>query len=303
MKAVVIDEFGAPDVLHVVDKELPEPGTGKVRLRVRAAGVNPLDGKIRSGAAQQMFPTRLPAVLGLEIAGTVDAVGPGVDGLAVGDDVLGFADGGGYAEYALVAAAAPKPEGLGWAAAAALPVAAETALRVLGLLEVAQGDTVLIHGAAGAVGTVAVQIATARGATVIGTASEANHEYLRELGATPVLYGGGLIDRVRAVAPGGKIDAVFDAAGQGALPDSIELRGGTTSRIVTIADPAAFELGIPFSGEAARDAGDLAEVARRAADGRLRVTVGETYSLEEAPAAQESVATGRGRGKVVLLAD
>ena len=151
MKAVVIDEFGAPDVLHVVDRELPEPGTGQVRLRVWAAGVNPLDGKIRSGAAQQMFPTRLPAVLGLEIAGTVDAVGPGVDGLAVGDDVLGFADGGGYAEYALATAAAPKPEGLGWAAAAALPVAAETALRVLGLLEVARGDTVLIHGAAGAV--------------------------------------------------------------------------------------------------------------------------------------------------------
>jgi NADPH:quinone reductase-like Zn-dependent oxidoreductase len=300
MKAVVIDEFGAPDVLHVVDKELPEPGTGQVRLRVRAAGVNPLDGKIRSGAAQQMFPTRLPAVLGLEIAGTVDAVGPGADGLAVGDDVLGFADGGGYAEYALATAAAPKPEGLGWAAAAALPVAAETALRVLGLLELARGDTVLIHGAAGAVGTVAMQIATARGATVIGTASEANHEYLRELGATPVLYGGGLIGRVRAVAPGGEIDAVFDAAGQGALPDSIELRGGT-SRIVTIADPEAFRLGVTFSGEAARDAEALAEVARQAADGRLRVTVAETYPLEEAEAAHAVLDTGHGRGKIVLL--
>ena len=299
MKAVVIDEFGAPDVLHVVDKELPEPGTGQVRLRVRAAGVNPLDGKIRSGAAQQMLPTRLPAVLGLEIAGTVDAAGPGADGLAVGDDVLGFADGGGYAEYALATAAAPKPQGLGWAAAA-LPVAAEAALRVLGLLEVARGDTVLIHGAAGAVGTVAVQIATARGATVIGTASEANHEYLRELGATPVQYGGGLIDRVRAVAPGGKIDAVFDAAGQGALPDSIELRGGT-SRIVTIADPEAFRLGVTFSGEAARDSEALAEVARQAADGRLRVTVAETYPLEEASAAHAVLDTGHGRGKIVLL--
>jgi NADPH:quinone reductase-like Zn-dependent oxidoreductase len=190
---------------------------------------------------------------------------------------------------------------LGWAEAAALPVAAETALRVLNMLEVARDDTVLIHGAAGGVGTVAVQLAVARGATVIGTASEPNHDYLREIGATPVLYGEGLVDRVRAVAPDG-IDAVFDAAGQGALPDSIELRGGT-SRIVTIADPAAFGLGVTFSGEAARDAGALAEVARRAADGRLRVTVGETYSLEEAPASQESVASGHGRGKVVLLAD
>jgi NADPH:quinone reductase-like Zn-dependent oxidoreductase len=300
MKAVVIDEFGGPGVLHVADRELPEPGAGQVRVRVRAAGVNGIDGTIRSGAAQQMFPTQLPAVLGLEIAGTVDGVGPGVEGLAAGDDVLGFADGGGYAEYALATTVAPKPAELGWTEAAALPVAAETALRVLGLLEVTQGDTLLIHGAAGGVGTVAVQLAVARGAIVIGTASEANHDHLRELGATPVLYGEGLVDRVRAAAPDG-VDAVFDAAGRGALPDSIGLRGGT-SRIVTIADPAAFGLGIPFSGEAARDAGDLAEVARQAGDGRLRVTVAETYSLEEAPAAHEAVATGHGRGKVVLLA-
>ena len=300
MKAVVIDEFGGPGVLHVADRELPDPGAGQVRVRVRAAGVNGIDGTIRAGAAQQMFPTQLPAVLGLEIAGTVDGVGPGVEGLAAGDDVLGFADGGGYAEYALATTVAPKPAELGWTEAAALPVAAETALRVLRLLEVTRGDTLLIHGAAGGVGTVAVQLAVARGAIVIGTASEANHDYLREIGATPVLYGEGLVERVRAAAPDG-VDAVFDAAGRGALPDSIGLRGGT-SRIVTIADPAAFGLGIPFSGEADRDAGDLAEVARQAGDGRLRVTVAETYSLEEAPAAHEAVATGHGRGKVVLLA-
>jgi NADPH:quinone reductase-like Zn-dependent oxidoreductase len=301
MKAVIIDEFGGPEVLRVGDREMPEPDAGQVRVRVRAAGVNGVDAAIRSGAAQQIFPTKLPTVLGLEIAGVVDASGPNVDGLAVGDEVLGFADGGGYAEYALATTVAPKPAELGWAEAAALPVAAETALRVLNMLEVARDDTVLIHGAAGGVGTVAVQLALSRGATVIGTASEANHDYLREIGATPVVYGEGLVDRVRAVAPDG-IDAVFDAAGQGALPNSIELRGGT-SRIVTIADPAAFRLGVTFSGEAAHDAGALAEVARQAADGRLRVTVGETYPLEEAPAAQESVATGHGRGKVVLLVD
>src|SRR5215212_3330655 len=163
MKAVIIDEFGSPEVLRLGDREMPEPDAGQVRVRVRAAGVNGVDAAIRSGAAQQIFPTKLPTVLGLEIAGVVDASGPNVDGLAV-----------------------------------------------------------------------------ARGATVIGTASEPNHDYLREIGATPVVYGEGLVDRVRAVAPDG-IDAVFDAAGQGALPDSIELRGGT-SRIVTIADPAAFGL-------------------------------------------------------------
>lgn len=299
MKAVVIDQFGGPEVLRVADLKVPEPGVGQVRVRVRSVGVNPIDGKIRSGAAQQMFPTQLPAVLGLEVAGTVDDVGADIDGVNVGDEVLGFADGGGYAEYALATTVAPKPAQLGWAEAAALPVAAETALRVLGLLEVTHGDTVLVHGAAGGVGTVAVQLAVARGATVIGTAGEANHDYLRDLGATPVTYGGGLIERVRALAPNG-IDAVFDVAGQGALPDSIELRGGT-SRIVTIADPAAFGLGIAFSGEASRDAESLAEAARQAADGRLRVTVAQTYPLEEASAAHAVVDAGHGRGKIVLL--
>lgn len=299
MKAVVIDEFGGPEVLHVADRELPEPGPGQVRVRVRASGLNPMDRKVRSGEMQQVFPTELPAVLGVEVSGTVDAVGPEVDGLAVGEEVLGFADGGGYAEYALAITVAPKPAGLGWAEAAALPVAAETAQGVLDQLEVTRGDTVLIHGAAGGVGTVAVQLAVARGAGVVGTASEANHGYLRDLGAVPVVYGDGLVEWIRAVAPGG-IDAVFDVAGKGALEDSIELRGGR-SRIVTIADPAAFGLDIPFSSGRERDAEALAELARQAADGRLRLTVAETYPLEEVPAAHEVLDTGHGRGKIALL--
>lgn len=299
MKAVVIDEFGGPGVLHVADRELPEPGAGQVRVRVRASGLNPMDRKVRSGEMQQMFPTELPTVLGVEVSGTVDAVGPEVDGLTVGEEVLGFADGGGYAEYALATTVAPKPAELGWATAAALPVAAAMAQSVLDQLEVTQGETVLIHGAAGGVGTVAVQLAVARGAGVIGTASEANHDYLRGLGAVPVVYGKGLVERVRAVAPDG-IDAVFDVAGKGALPDSIELRGGK-SRIVTIADPAAFGLDVTFSSGGGRDAEALAELARQAANGRLRLTVAETYSLEEVPAAHEVLDTGHGRGKIVLL--
>ncbi len=301
MKAVVVNAFGGPEVLLVVDRELPEPGAGQVRVRVRAIGLNPMDRKVRSGEMQQMFPTELPTVLGVEVSGTVDAVGPEVNGLAVGAEVLGFTDGGAYAEYALATTVAQKPAELGWAAAAALPVAAATAQNVLDRLEVTQGETVLIHGAAGGVGTVAVQLAVARGAAVIGTASEANHDYLRVLGATPVIYGEGLVARVRAVAPNG-IDAVFDVAGKGALSDSIELRGGT-SRIVTIADPEAFRLDIPFSSGGARDAGALAELARQAADGRLRLTVAETYPLEEVSAAHEVLETGHGRGKIVLLVD
>lgn len=299
MKAVVVHEFGAPTVLTLAERDKPQPHAGQVRIRVRAAGVNLLDSKIRSGAAQQMFPTELPAVLGLEVAGTVDATGDEVHDIAVGDDVLGFADTGGYAQFALATTWARKPASLGWAAAAALPVAAETALRVLRQLDVTKGDTLLVHGAAGSVGTIAVQLAVARGATVIGTASEDNHDHLRSLGATPVVYGEGLVQRVRAAAPAG-VDAVFDAAGQGALPDSVELRGGT-SRIVTIADPTAFGMAIPFSGQAQRDAGDLAQVAQDAAEGRLQVIVSGTYPLEDAAAAHSAVETGHARGKTVLL--
>jgi NADPH:quinone reductase-like Zn-dependent oxidoreductase len=299
MKAVVMDEFGGPKVLYPGEREMPEPGAGQVRVRVRASGVNPFDNKIRSGEMEQMFPTELPTVLGLEVSGIVDAVGPDAGGLSVGAEVLGYADGGGYAEYALATIFAPKPAGLGWVEAAALPVASATAQGVLDQLELTRGETVLIHGAAGAVGTVAVQIAVARGATVIGTASEANHDYLRGLGATPVSYGDGLVDRVREVAPDG-VDAVFDVAGKGALPDSIELRGGK-SRIVTIADPEAFGLDISFSGGGARDAEALAEMARQAADGRLQLTVANTFPLEEVVAAHELVDKGHARGKTVLL--
>ena len=301
MKTMSFDAFGGPEVLRASDAPVPEPGPGQVRVRVRAAGLNPLDAKIRSGGMQQVMPTALPAVLGQEVAGTVDAVGPGVQDLAVGDEVLGFADTGGYAEQALVTTAALKPPSLGWAEAAALPVAAETALRVLRQLEVADGETLLVHGAAGAVGTLVVQMAVARGARVVGTASEANHAHLRALGATAVTYGDGLVERVRAAAPEG-VDAVLDAAGRGALPDSIALRRGT-SRIVTIADPAAFGLGVAFSDRAERDAGALAEVARSAAEGLLVVTVSRTYPLEDAGRAHADLETGHARGKSVLLVD
>jgi NADPH:quinone reductase-like Zn-dependent oxidoreductase len=300
MEAIVFDQFGGPEVLRVAQVDLPHPGPGQIRLRVRAAGVNQLDAKIRSGAVQQVFPTTFPATPGLEAAGVVDEVGTGVTGLAVGDEVLAFTDTGAYGQYALATVVAAKPAGLGWDEAAALPVAGETSQRVLDLLAVKEGETLLVHGAAGAVGGLAVQLATARGATVIGTASQANHEYLRSLGVVPVSYGDGLVARVRAVAPQG-VDAVFDAAGRGALPDSIELRGGTTERIVTIADPAGAQLGVTFSAGGRGSAAELAEHARLAAAGTLRLTVAHTYALAEAGEAQEQSATGHNRGKLVIL--
>ena len=299
MKAIVFDGYGGPEVLRVAQVDVPRPGPGQVRLRVRAAGVNQLDFKIRSGGLQQVFPTTFPATPGLEAAGVVDEVGPGVTELTAGDEVIAFTDTGGYAEYALATVVTRKPADLSWDEAAALPVAGETSQRVLDLLAVKAGETLLVHGAAGAVGGLAVQLAIARGAIVIGTASPANHEYLRSLGVLPVAYGDGLVARVHALTPQG-VDAVFDAAGQNALPDSIELRGGTPERVVTIADPTAARLGVTFSSGGQGPAELLAEHARLAAAGTLRIEVAQTFRLAEADKAQQQSATGHTRGKLVL---
>lgn len=300
MKAVVFDRFGGPEVLRETTVSKPEPGPGQVRIRVMAAGVNPLDGKIRSGALEQLFPTALPAIPGLEAAGVVDALGEGVTDVAVGDAVLGWSDTGSYAQYALASTYAVKPEALSWQDAAALPVAGDTARRVLGQLHLSAGETLLIHGATGAVGTVAVQLAVASGVHVIGTAGAANLDYLASLGATATPYGDGLVARVRALAPNG-VDAVFDVAGKGALPDSIELRGGT-GRIVTIADFQAGALGVAFSAGTPEDrsAADLADLAERAARATLSTTVSGVYPLDQAAAAHRLSDTGHVRGKLVL---
>ncbi len=301
MKAIQFDRFGGTEVLHEADVEVPQPGPGQIRVRVKAAGLNALDGKIRSGSLEARFPTPLPAIPGGEFAGVVDALGEGVQDVKVGDEVLGWSDTGSYAQYALATTVALKPVGLDWQDAAALPVAGATAERVLDLLGVTEGETVLMHGAAGAVGTVAVQFATARGARVIATAGPSNQEYLTALGATATLYGEGLVERVRALAPDG-VDAVFDLAGKGALEDSITLRGGT-ERIVTIADLRAYQLGITFSsGSPERSAADLAALAQDAATGKVVTTV-TAYPLAEAATAQQVSDAGHVRGKLVLTID
>ncbi|MFF3556351.1 NADP-dependent oxidoreductase [Streptomyces tsukubensis] len=299
MKAIQFEEFGGPEVLEPTEREQPEPGSGQVRLRIVAAGVNPIDYKIRNGSFESVFPTRLPSVPGVEAAGVVDAVGADVRHLAVGDEAFGFTDTGAYAEYALASVVVAKPPELSFEEAAALTIAAETAQRTLDLLDLSAGETVLIHGAAGGVGTAAVQLAIARGAHVIGTASPARHSALRALGVTPVAYGDGLVARVREVAPDG-VDAVLDTAGKGALPDSIELRGGTADRIVTIADPAAADYGVTFSSTAVRDRDQLAAHAVLAAEGRLRIPVAEVFPLTDAGRAQYASEHGHAPGKLIL---
>ncbi|MFD7967486.1 NADP-dependent oxidoreductase [Streptomyces clavifer] len=304
MEAIVYEEFGGPEVLRLTRVDDVHPGIGQIRVAVRAAGVNPVDYKIRNGWMEAAFPTPLPATPGSEFAGVVDETGEGVTEPAVGDEVLGRSVTGAYATYVLAdaAAVARRPEGLGWEEAAALPVATATAARVLDELAVSAGETLLLHGAAGAVGSAAVQLATARGATVIGTASPANHDHLRVLGAVPVAYGEGLVERVRAAAPQG-VDAVFDAAGKGALADSVELRGGT-DRIVTIADADAATYGVAFSagaGVSAKEGERLAQHAAMAAVGELRIPVAQTFALRDAARAQELSEAGHVRGKLVLL--
>ncbi|MFH9749111.1 NADP-dependent oxidoreductase [Streptomyces anulatus] len=303
MEAIVYEEFGGPGVLHLERLDPPRPGPGQVRVAVRAAGVNPLDHKIRNGWMEDAFPTRLPATPGAEFAGVVLEAGEGVTEFAPGDEVLGWSATGSYATEALAEAAslARKPAGLSWEEAAALPVATDTASRVLDELVLAEGETLLLHGAGGGVGSVAVQLAVARGATVIGTASPANHDYLRVLGAVPVAYGDGLVERVRELVPEG-VDAVFDASGRGALPASIELRGGTTDRIVTIADGDAAELGVAFSsGGGGPSADRLGANARLAETGELRVEIAQVFPLADAASAHALSEGGHVRGKLVLL--
>src|SRR5689334_9460658 len=231
LKAVQFSRFGGPEVLEIVDLPDPHPGPGQVRIAVRAAGVNASDWKKRQG----LMDPELPQTMGYEAAGVVDELGAGVADVAVGDAVFGFSgQGAAQAELAVLSHYAPVPPSLDFAGAAALPAAVETAVRALDQLGVAAGETLLISGASGSVGSAAVQLAVARGTRVIGTASPANHDHLRTLGAQPVAYGEGLVERVRALAPDG-VDRALDVAGSGVLPELIELAGGP-ERVVTIAD-------------------------------------------------------------------
>jgi NADPH:quinone reductase-like Zn-dependent oxidoreductase len=299
VKAVRFSRFGGPEVLEIVDLPDPHPGPGQVRIAVRAAGVNPSDWKKRQG----LMDNELPQTLGYEAAGVVDEIGPGVADVAVGDRVFGFsAEGAAQAELAVLSDYAPIPASLDFPAAAALPAAIETATRALDQLGVASGSTLLINGASGSVGSAAVQLAVLRGGRVIGTASPANHSYLRSLGAEPVAYGEGLAGRIRALAPDG-VDAALDVAGSGVLPELIELAGGP-EHVVTIADfGGAQEHGVRFSsGEDGRAVHVLAEIGELIESGRFSLPVAQTFPLAEVAEAHRVSEQGHVRGKLVLVA-
>jgi NADPH:quinone reductase-like Zn-dependent oxidoreductase len=298
MKAVRFNQFGGPEVLEIVDLPDPHPGPSQVRIAVRAAGVNPSDWKKRKG----LMDAELPQTMGHEAAGVVDELGEGVVDVAVRDRVFGFsAEGAAQADLAVLSHYAPIPPSLDFPGAAALPAAIETATRALDQLGVGSGRTLLINGASGTVGGAAVQLAVARGARVIGTASPANHEYLRSLGAEPVAYGEGLIQRVRALVSDG-VDAALDVAGSGVLPELIELAGGP-EHVVTIADFAgAREHGVTFSsGDAGRAVHALAEIGELIESGRFSLPVAQTFRLADIAEAHRVGEDGHVRGKIVLV--
>jgi NADPH:quinone reductase-like Zn-dependent oxidoreductase len=284
----------------------PHAGPGQVRIVVRAAGVSPVDLAIRAGTSPAAKQLSLPHIPGVDAAGVVDEVGAGVTDVAVGDEVFGTVEiarlGGAAAEFAVLAFWAQKPATMPTTEAGAAGTSIETATRVLDLLDVREGSTLVIDGAAGGVGSVAVQLAVARGARVIGTGSEANQDFLIELGAIPTTYGAGLPDRVRALVDG-PIDAALDVAGRGALGELIELTGSLDS-VVTIADFGAASLGVRISmGELAGQASGKhgLEVAATLFDeGRFRVPIEAAFPFEQAAQAHALAAEGPRRGKIVL---
>ncbi|MEH1168360.1 NADP-dependent oxidoreductase [Micromonospora sp. CPCC 205539] len=315
MRAVQFSEYGPPAVMQVAEVEAPHAGPGEIRISVRASGISPGEIRVRSGELRDVVPLAFPYRTGFDAAGVVDEIGDGVTGVRVGDEVFGMASSatrGANADFTVLTAWATKPAAWSWEEAGGAAGAVETGTRVLDRLAVGAGHTVLIQGAAGGVGTVAVQLAVARGATVIGTASEHNHDFLRSLGAEPTTYGAGLVERVRALAPGG-VDAVFDCAG-GALPDLIAI-AGDPARVVTIADFAAAAHGVHMSHGAPAD--DTAAAVGSSADplavhgltiavalaseGRLRVPVAAAFPLNEVAAAHELSESRHARGKIVLV--
>jgi NADPH:quinone reductase-like Zn-dependent oxidoreductase len=299
MRALQYRAYGDPEVLEWGEAPDPHPGPGQIRVAVRAASVNPIDWKAFSGLMSGGEPIAGTGYLGYDAAGVVDEVGEGVTGVSVGDDVFGRGRNT-QAEYAVLDSWAAKPPSIDWAVAAAAGVAGETAERGLRLLEVKAGDTLFVDGGAGGVGAVTVQMALARGARVIASASEANHDYLREIGATPVLYGQGLAERVRAAA-GGPVDAVFDVAGKTPVEDLISL-ASEPSQVLSVANFAAGRAGARVTGGGAdsQPMQALAQVADLLAQNKLVIKV-QTFPFDRAAEAYRISQAGHLRGKLVLV--
>jgi NADPH:quinone reductase-like Zn-dependent oxidoreductase len=303
-KAVKYDEFGGIDVLRVEEVERPVPGDGQVLVRVKAAGINPSEAVIRAGAVAELFPSTFPSGQGSDLAGVIEEVGAGVGGSSPGDEVIGFSERrASQAELVLVEAGdlTGKPEKVSWEVAGGLYVAGTTAWGAVHAVEPKEGETVVISGAAGGVGSLAAQLARRTGATVIGLASESNHEWLESHGLIPVAYGDGVADRIRTVAPSG-VDAFIDTHGDGYVELALAL-GVAAERIDTIVDFAAAQKhGVKTDGGTAAGPGAkvLAELADLIADGHLEVSIANVYPLAQVREAYTELERRHTRGKIVL---
>jgi NADPH:quinone reductase-like Zn-dependent oxidoreductase len=303
MKAVRFNEYGDVDVLNVVDVPDPVPGPGQVLVQVKAAGINPGEAKIRQGLLHARWPATFPSGQGSDLAGVVAAVGPDVTGVAEGDEVIGYTDDrASQAEYALVEAGhlTPKPAAVPWDIAGSLFVAGATAFAAVRAVALRPGDVVVVSGAAGGVGAIAVQLARLADATVIGLASEDNHAWLASHGVVPVSYGDGVADRIRQAT--GHVDAFIDTYGADYVDLALKL-SVEPSRIDTIANfTAAQEYGVKADGNAAGASPDvLAELAGLVAAGKLEVPIAATFPLKDVRAAYGQLASGHIRGKIVLV--
>ncbi len=301
-RAVRFDRYGGIDVLDVVDVLAPVPGPGQLLIRVKDAGINPGEAKIREGLLHERWPATFPSGQGSDLAGTVEQVGDGVEEWAVGDQVIGFTDNrASQAELVVVDAenVTAKPAGVPWPVAGALFVAGTTAYAAVRAVSAGSGDTVVVAGAAGGVGSITVQLAILAGATVIGLASEGNHAWLKGLGVIPVTYGDGVGERISAAASGG-VDAFIDLAG-GYVQLALDL-GVEPDRIDTIVDfGAGQKYGVKTEGTAAAaNAGVLAELAQLIDDRRLDVPIARVYPLDQVREAFRELEQGHTRGKIVL---
>jgi NADPH:quinone reductase-like Zn-dependent oxidoreductase len=300
-KAFVFSEYGGPEKQRLVDLPKPVPGPGQLLVRVRAAGVNPVDWKIRAGYMQAVRELELPAVLGVEVAGVVEQAGEGMEEFSVGDEVFGqpVAASGGYAEYALLTdPTARKPAGVSFTDAATLAVAGATAYDGVHQLGLKPGSTLLINGVGGGVGVAAAQIATGLGLNVIGTASAGKRDFVESLGVTHVASGEGVADRIRAVVPDG-VDAIFDLVGGEAL-EAVATVASDPAKMISAADGATVAaVGGSFI-QRARTREVLDEVASLAASGKLDPHVTQVVPLDRADEALGAVESGHSQGKVVL---
>jgi NADPH:quinone reductase-like Zn-dependent oxidoreductase len=311
MKAVRFDRYGGVDVLTVADVPRPDPGPGQVLVKVKAAGINPGEAKIREGLMHERWPATFPSGQGSDLAGIVEASGADATGLAgvtfaPGAEVIGWVDTrSSQAEYAVVEAAhlVPKPPEVPWEVAGAIPVAGFTAWAAVRAVGLRPGATVVVSGAAGGVGSIAVQLAKSTGATVIGLASPANHGWLTAHGVVPVTYGDNVAERILAAAPGETVDAFIDAFGGDYVEIALDDLGVPPERVDTIARfDAVAKYGVKAEGNAAgASAGTLAELAALIADGNLEVPVAASYPLADVRKAFEHLEGGHVRGKIVLI--